>query len=203
VAGTPSPAAAACHRHREVGERFGRVVSGVRDWSVPTPVPEWTAVDVLRHLLDWLPGLLAAAADVRLAPVADPALDPVGSWRERHAQVQALLEDPERAGRHVDRPFWTGRLDGLVDGFWTGDVFLHTWDLARATGQDDRLDEATCAEMLAGMEPIEELMRSSGQYGPRVPVPEDASVQDRLLGFIGRDPSWQPPRSAGGAKGTP
>jgi len=38
------------------------------------------------------------------------------------------------------------------------------------------------------MEPIEGLMRSSGQYGPRVPVPDDADVQTKLLAFIGRDP---------------
>ena len=42
---------------------------------------------------------------------------------------------------------------------------MHTWDLARATGQDDRLDSDFCTELLAGMEPIEEVMRSSGQYG--------------------------------------
>lgn len=50
-----------------------------------------------------------------------------------------------------------------------------------------------CAELLAGLEPMEELIRSSGQYGPRVPVPAGAGVQARLLGFIGRDPSWTPP----------
>ena len=67
---------------------------------------------------------------------------------------------------------------------------MHTWDLARATGQDDRLDQDFCAQLLAGMSQMEELLRSSGQYGPAVPVPEDASVQDRMIGFIGRDPSW-------------
>jgi hypothetical protein len=40
------------------------------------------------------------------------------------------------------------------------------------------------------MEPIEDLMRNSGQYGPRVPVPETADPQSRLIGFIGRDPGW-------------
>lgn len=44
--------------------------------------------------------------------------------------------------------------------------------------------------MLAGMEPLDELLRSSGQYGPAVPVPEEADVQTPLLGFIGRDPNW-------------
>ena len=69
---------------------------------------------------------------------------------------------------------------------------MHTWDLARATGQDDALDPAFCAELLEGMIPAEEAMRGSGQYGARVPVADDAPVQDRLLGFIGRDPGWRP-----------
>ena len=50
--------------------------------------------------------------------------------------------------------------------------------------------------MLAGMEPIEDAMRGSGQYGARVDVPDDADVQTRMLGFIGRDPEWKPPTSA-------
>jgi hypothetical protein len=69
---------------------------------------------------------------------------------------------------------------------------MHTWDLARATGQDDVLDPEYCAELLEGMIPYEEAIRASGQYGPRIPVPDDAPVQDRMLGFIGRDPSWRP-----------
>ena len=51
--------------------------------------------------------------------------------------------------------------------------------------------------MLAGMEQAEEAMRSSGQFGARVEVPEDAGPQIRMLGFIGRDPFWSPPRPAG------
>lgn len=49
--------------------------------------------------------------------------------------------------------------------------------------------------MLSGMEPLEELMRGSGQYGPAVPVSVDADPQTRLLGFIGRDPAWAPPNA--------
>jgi hypothetical protein len=40
---------------------------------------------------------------------------------------------------------------------------------------------------------MEEVIRSSGQYGPRVPVPAGADVQAQLLGFIGRDPAWTRP----------
>ena len=42
--------------------------------------------------------------------------------------------------------------------------------------------------MLEGMLPMDEVLRQSGQYGPRVPVPDDADVQTKLLAFIGRDP---------------
>ena len=43
--------------------------------------------------------------------------------------------------------------------------------------------------MLAGMEPMDEMLRASGQYGPRVEVPDDAGVVARLMGFVGRDPA--------------
>jgi hypothetical protein len=48
------------------------------------------------------------------------------------------------------------------------------------------------------MEPMDELLRSSGQYGPRVVVPAEAPAVDRLMGFIGRDPAWQPPTGSSG-----
>jgi hypothetical protein len=33
-----------------------------------------------------------------------------------------------------------------------------------------------------------ETWRSMGVFGPAVPVPEGAPLQDRLLGLVGRDP---------------
>ena len=39
---------------------------------------------------------------------------------------------------------------------------------------------------------MEDAIRNSGQYGPAVSVAEDAPVQDRMIGFIGRDPNWKP-----------
>ncbi len=117
--------------------------------------------------------------------------DPAAAWLAHADAVQALLDDPGTSGRLLENPH-LGRLpvDQAIDRFYTTDVFLHTWDLARATGQDDRLDPQLCADLLAGMGPLDALLRSSGQYRPRVPVPQDAGPQNRLIGFIGRDPSW-------------
>lgn len=61
-------------------------------------------------------------------------------------------------------------------------------DLARATGQDETLDPEEVHRQLEAVLPYDEALRSSGHYGPRVEVPDDADEQTKLLAFIGRTP---------------
>jgi uncharacterized protein (TIGR03086 family) len=179
-------------RHRRVAATFTDRVRGTEDWDVPTPVPEWRARDVVDHLTTWFPGFLAGCG-VPLAVGPSAQEDPVAAWEHQSAAVQALLDDPDLVDRPIDNPhIGQMTLGAATDMIYTTDVFMHTWDLARATGQDDRLDPDACAAFVEGMEPMEELIRGSGQYGPRVAVPDDAGAQARLLGFIGRDPDWEP-----------
>ena len=178
-------------RHREIGRVFTDRVRGTRSWDAPAPVSGWVARDVVRHLVEWLPAFLAGGSTVRLPAVPSVDDDPVGAWQAHVDAVQSLLDDPGTAGLTLANPhIGAFPLDRAIDQFYTSDVFMHTWDLARATGQDDRLNPWFCASLLAGMEPMEDVIRSSGQYGPRVPVPGDADAQTRMLGFIGRDPYW-------------
>jgi uncharacterized protein (TIGR03086 family) len=117
--------------------------------------------------------------------------DPIAAWQVHCDGVQAVLDDPETAHRELTNPHIGALpLATAIDRSYTADVFMHTWDLSRATGQDGRLDQDFCAQLLGGMEQMEEALRASGQYGTRVEVPADADPQTRLLGFIGRDPSW-------------
>jgi uncharacterized protein (TIGR03086 family) len=176
-------------RHAAVAGDFGRLVARTPDWSAPSPVDGWTARDVVAHLVEWFPGFLSGGG---IELPAGPAVsdDPQSAWQHQTEAVQALLEERgeesfthPRAGIH--------RLADAVDMFYTADVFMHSWDLARAGGLDPALDEDHAARMLAGMQPIEQLLRDSGQYGPAVPVPDDAPAVDRLMGFIGRDPTWR------------
>ena len=178
-------------RHQQVAGLFTERVRGTRSWDAPSPVAGWAARDVVRHLTGWFPGFLASGAGIELprGPSADE--DPVAAWQVHCDGVQAVLDDPETAHRELANPH-IGRLplETAIDQFYTADVFMHTWDLSRATGQDDRLDPGFCAQLLGGMEQMEQVLRSSGQYGARVEVPGDADTQTRLLGFIGRDPFW-------------
>ena len=180
-------------RHRFVGGTFTDRVRAVKNWDAPAPVAGWTARDVVRHLVDWFPGFLAGGTGIALPGGPGVDDDPVAAWQNQVDAVQALLDDPATPQRVLTNPhIGEVPLDQAIDRFYTSDVFMHTWDLARAAGLDDRLDEAFCAALLAGMEPMDEILRSSGQYGPRVAVPADADAQTRLLGFIGRDPFWTP-----------
>lgn len=182
--------------HRAIAGAFTERVRGVADggWDAPSPVADWVARDVVRHLVEWFPGFLAAGSDVRLAPGPSVDDDPASAWTHHADAVQAVLDDPASADQVFAHPRLPEQpLPDAVSRFYTADVFMHTWDLARATGQDDRLDPEMCRRLYEGMAAMEDVLRSSGQYGEAVPVPEDADWQTRMIGFIGRDPEWAPP----------
>ena len=177
--------------HRQVAAEFTATVEGADPaaWDRPAPPEGWVARDVVRHLIEWSGGFLRGAADLTLPPGPLVDDDPVGAWRAHTAAIQALLDDPAVAGAEHDLPhLGTMTLGAAIDQIYTSDVFLHRWDLARATGQDERLDPDRCAAMFEGMLPMDDVLRASGHYGPKVEVPEGASAQDRLLGFLGRTP---------------
>lgn len=175
--------------HRGVAAHFTATVEGVAPgaWDNPAPPAGWVARDVVLHLLEWFPPFLSVYGGLDLPAGPSAEGDLLGAWRHQTDALQAILDDPAHAERTLQVPnLGPMPLGQAIDRFYTTDVFLHRWDLARATGQDDTLDPAKCAEMLAGMEPMEEAMRNSGQFGPRVEVPDDADIQTRLLAFIGR-----------------
>ena len=65
--------------------------------------------------------------------------DPVAAWRHHSDAVQTLVE--QRGDESFTHPYaGTHRLADAVDQFYTADVFMHSWDLARAGGQDAGLD---------------------------------------------------------------
>jgi uncharacterized protein (TIGR03086 family) len=177
--------------HRSIAGTFTDRVRGVPAdaWDNQSPVAEWKARDVVRHLVEWFPPFLESGAGIKLPLGPSVDEDPVAAWIEHADAVQQVLDDPATehrtfAHRHIpEMP-----LGPAISRFYTADVFMHTWDLARATGQDERLDEDRCRELYEAMLPLDDVLRASGQYGPKVAVADNADYQTKMLGFIGRTP---------------
>lgn len=179
-------------RYFAISDGFTTLVENTDDWNAQSPVSEWKARDVVWHLVDWVPGLLSVGSSVQL-PLRDPSTnDPAQDWRRFDNGLRDILMRPETATAEFAHPqAGTMPLGNAIDMFITPDVFMHSWDLAQATDQPTELDADFAAELLAGMEGIDEMLRASGQYGPRVPAPADADAQTRLMAFVGRDPNWR------------
>jgi uncharacterized protein (TIGR03086 family) len=177
-------------RYRKVSGAFTRRVEQVPPdaWDNPAPCEGWVARDVIRHLVEWMPGLFFRSAGID--PPAIPSVDddPVGAWLALDRALQAALDDPAVAATEFDSQAGRHTVEAAIDMFGTSDIVVHTWDLARATGLDETLDPDEVRRLLQGMEPMDAVLRQSGHFGPRVEVPPDADEQTRLIAFTGRRP---------------
>jgi uncharacterized protein (TIGR03086 family) len=158
-------------------------------WDNPTQCEGWVARDVVRHLAEWLPAFFFARWGIDPLDGVDVDRDPVGAWTALDARVRAAFADRAVASAVKDTQVGSMSFDAAFDMIATNDVLMHTWDLAQATGQDTTLDPREVDNLLGGLLSMDEqMLRDSGQYGPRVDVPADASPQDQLMAFIGRNP---------------
>jgi uncharacterized protein (TIGR03086 family) len=191
-------------RYRRRADAFERKVASVRpeQWQNPSPCAKWTARDVVRHIVD-MHGVMLRPLGRTLGPAPSVDDDPLAAFRAARADVEAILDDPSLAGQECDAPLGRTTVERNIDEVVGNDLPLHGWDLARATGQDDTIDPEEVEQAMAGLRahPAElvERFRTPGAFGPgvevfgaEVKVAGDASAQDRLLAFIGRDPRWRP-----------
>ncbi len=177
-------------RYRNVAATF---TSRVREvpagaWDNPAPCEGWVARDVVRHLVEWVPGFFGGVAALDLGPIPSVDDDPVAAWSALDAALQSALDDDAVANRTFDFQGRQQRIEEAIGSIVLGDVVIHTWDLARATGLDETLDPDEVHRMFKGMEPMDEMLRQSGQFGARVDAPDDADEQTKLIAFTGRHP---------------
>jgi uncharacterized protein (TIGR03086 family) len=179
----------------DIAERYERITAQFTDrvravpadsWNSPSPCEGWTARDVVGHLTEWIPAFFGSQG-VEFPTVPSVQDDPVGAWETVQQTIAKALAEPTMAAKQIETPFSTQSLAETVDMIVTGDVFTHTWDLARATGQDETLDPAHLQLMIAAMgEMPEDVLRAEGMFGPRIDVPADADDQTRFLAYAGR-----------------
>jgi len=172
---------------------FGRHVRSIGEgqWHDPTPCTDWDVRTLVNHVTVeqlWVPPLAQGSTVTDIGALFDGDQlgdDPVAAW---DAAVKASLAT-------FGAP---GALDGTVslsagekptaEYCWemTTDALIHSWDLARAIGADESLDPELADLVYERTLPVAASLQETGLFAPPVPVPDDASLQTKLLAIFGR-----------------
>jgi uncharacterized protein (TIGR03086 family) len=153
-------------------------------WGNQSPCGDWTARDVVVHVannLSRIGALLSSGAQVEVAADADIA----AAWSSAQAQFIAGLSTGDLS-QNVPGPFGPMPAEQLIGRLICNDVLVHTWDLARAVGGDESLDQGAVEGALSGLLPLDAMLRQPGVFGAKVEAPAGADAQTQLLCFLGR-----------------
>lgn len=179
----------AADRYRHLARRFTSVVDEVPEdaWETSSPCEGWTVRQVVDHVVESQHGFLARFG---VEPTFDGEDDVRARWHLVRDAVQAGLDDPATAQTEYGGMFGPTTFAATVDDFLSADLLVHGWDIARAAGlaQHEPMPAEEVEELDARLRPMGDTLRMPGAFGPEVPVPGDAPAQDRLLGFLGRQP---------------
>ena len=165
------------------------------DYGKTTPCTEWDVHQLLNHLLSTLELGRALLSDTRPATDAGPGEvpsadlagdDPAKAYRVGMESLLAAAGGDAFTRAHATP---LGDMPGMVlGGFTTLDIFVHGWDLARATGQRSALSDDLAEEILGfAHQAITEETRAP-RIGPELPAPDGASATERLMAYLGRTP---------------
>jgi uncharacterized protein (TIGR03086 family) len=172
---------------------FDRTVRAVPAgaWSNPSPCEGWTAKDVLGHVIAVQAYIesLARGVDPWLNPYGTPGDlagdDPVATWSAARNTLLAAIDGPGVLEHTVQ----TFRAQETIDNFlaWNVvDTLAHTWDLARAAGLNDRLDDDLVAHAITQAAPVIQGMRQPPFFSADEVTTNDSSPTGQFLAMLGR-----------------
>ncbi len=160
-----------------------KVAGAKKNLDAPTACKEWSARDLVNHLIDGANYFAGTAQGKKVDPPSPepPELmdgdDPVKAFEESRRSILEAYKDPKVQEENM-----------VTLGIAFSDSLIHGWDLAKGTGQDTKMppDLAEAAfQMLDGR--LTEENRGDA-FKPPIKVPEDASAQEKLLAYVGRKP---------------
>ena len=174
------------------------IVSGIREDQLngPTSCPDYDVAGMIDHIVG--AGWRAAEMGRGVTPAGDefPHIelsDAPGQLRQAGKEAEAAWSDAGRLHETVTMP-WGETYDGsTLVNMYLAELAAHSWDLAAATGQLDRLDPGVAPEALAGARAMlkpeyRDAMGKGNPFGAEVEPPTGASDWEKFAAFMGRDP---------------
>lgn len=167
--------------------------------GAPTPCAEYDVRKLVNHLLFWGPSLEGAARKETVLPPAESDTNvnlTDGDWNAAlETQVERTVAAWSVPGAWEGSTHMGGPMElpaALIGGMVMGELVVHGWDLARATGQHPTLDDDILQYLYDETAKSAAQGRAMGIYGPEVAVAASSSTLDRIVGVTGRDPAWTP-----------
>jgi uncharacterized protein (TIGR03086 family) len=162
---------------------LSKVPAAVQKMDARTPCDEWDVRTLMNHMLDTGGYFVGSARGEDVSPPSPnpPELlgdDPVADFTRGRNETMATF------GREgvVEK---TGPALGIA----FADQLLHGWDLAKATGQDATMPAGLAEVAYEHIHGRFTEAQRTGVFKPEVTVAEDASAQDKLLAYTGRNPA--------------
>ncbi|WP_335937099.1 TIGR03086 family metal-binding protein [Streptomyces sp. PTD5-9] len=176
-------------------ERAVPVLDGIVDDRLgdPTPCAEYDVRALINHLFQVVVNFQALAAG-EAADFGETPEFVVGDWRARFREETAKLVAAWAApGAEEGTKGAMGFPARTVGNMVLGDLTVHAWDLARATGQKFVPDASVVDEFGPAFAELAPGGREAKVFGEPHPVAEGAGPFERVLALTGRDPGWRPP----------
>lgn len=173
----------------------GKIVAAVRPEHLdnPTPCGPWKLGELLGHMVGHNHGFAAAANGTPVGGEVWDRLDitdPAAEYNESAAAVSAAFGSPSADPVEV---YGYGTLPvSIAINMHIVDFVVHGWDVARSIGWEWDYDEELVDIAYRTMLRFPNPGRPSKAFDVIVPVPDEAPVTDRLMGYVGRDPQWSP-----------
>ena len=176
-------------RYQGLADQFGARVEATPDekWTADAPCEGWKARDVVAHVVQSQRGVVAAITGGESTPMGDDE-DPKEAWRSTYAALKEALQSPNALEAKMEGPMGPSPVEFMLGRLLANDVLVHTWDLARAVGGDERLDQDAVGHAFEGLKPLDQMLRQPGVFGEKVDAPEGADLQTQFLCFLGRRP---------------
>ncbi len=181
--------------HGRALRQAGEVVAGVRPEQMhdPTPCAQWDVHTVINHIIggNYMYAEIAAGRSVDMSPPHPDLVgeDAAASYESSRAALASSIAAQGALQRMWALPF--AEVPGPVGrNIHLLELVAHTWDVARATGQLDRLDPelADAAHGVATMAVPQARSEEGHPFGPEREAADGAGPYDRMAAFLGRTP---------------
>jgi uncharacterized protein (TIGR03086 family) len=174
----------------------GAIVAGVHQESLrePTPCSDWDVSMLLDHLIADIDTFNRVASGEPLDLLT--SIEPEENRGRAAPDASAAFEQGVKRARDLwsapgalEQTYKTSRSElpgaGLFNIFLI-ELLVHGWDIAKATGQPTEMPADLAEAELAFTTKMMKDKRMG--FDQPVSVPEDASVTDRFVGWLGRTP---------------